>query len=211
MTTATSLPALDKRADLAGPGIGTYEEVAKILPNDYTSLLDRKETQKAIAAVKRYIEDGLCRELNLIRVEVPLIVDRRERRQRQPRPRRLAHAGRVPVRPRHRPAPRRPGGAGGHQVEADGAQAVRLRGRRGHQHRHARGAQGLLPRPRPQRLRRPVGLGAGDHRRRAQPRLPRRTSVKTIWKVHQGRRGARAARSSRSSTTDEVPASSPRS
>ena len=27
-------------------------------------------------AVKRYIEDGLCRELNLFRVEVPLIVDR---------------------------------------------------------------------------------------------------------------------------------------
>ena len=74
MTTATSLPALDKRADLAGPGISTYEEVAKILPDDYAPLLDRKETQKAIAAVKRYIEDGLCRELNLFRVEVPLIV-----------------------------------------------------------------------------------------------------------------------------------------
>ena len=25
----------DKKADLAGPGISTYEEVAKILPNDY--------------------------------------------------------------------------------------------------------------------------------------------------------------------------------
>lgn len=67
---------MDKRADLAGPGISTYEEVDKILPTDYRSLLTPKETQIAVAAVKRYIEDGLCRELNLIRVEVPLIVDK---------------------------------------------------------------------------------------------------------------------------------------
>ena len=66
----------DKKADLAGPGISTYEEVAKILPRDYKSLLDPKETQVAITAAKRYIEDGLCRELSLIRVEVPLIVSR---------------------------------------------------------------------------------------------------------------------------------------
>jgi aspartate--ammonia ligase len=66
----------DKKADLAGPGISTYEEVAKILPKDYKSLLDPKETQVAITAAKRYIEDGLCRELGLIRVEVPLIVSR---------------------------------------------------------------------------------------------------------------------------------------
>jgi aspartate--ammonia ligase len=65
----------DKTADLAGPGISTYEEVEKILPTDYQSLLDPSETQRAITALKRYIEDGLCRELNLIRVEVPLIVD----------------------------------------------------------------------------------------------------------------------------------------
>ena len=64
-----------KVADLAGPGIGTYEEVERILPTDYVPLLGRKDTQKAITAVKRFIEDGLCRELNLIRVEVPLIVD----------------------------------------------------------------------------------------------------------------------------------------
>ena len=64
-----------KQADLAGPGIGNYDELEKILPQDYNSLLDRKETQRAITLVKRYIEDGLCRELNLIRVEVPLIVD----------------------------------------------------------------------------------------------------------------------------------------
>ena len=66
----------DKKADLAGPGISTYEEVAKILPKDYKSLLDPKETQVAVTAAKRYIEDGLCRELSLIRVEVPLIVSR---------------------------------------------------------------------------------------------------------------------------------------
>jgi aspartate--ammonia ligase len=66
----------DKKADLAGPGISTYEEVAKILPRDYKSFLDPKETQVAITAAKRYIEDGLCRELSLIRVEVPLIVSK---------------------------------------------------------------------------------------------------------------------------------------
>jgi aspartate--ammonia ligase len=66
----------DKRADLAGPGISTYEEVDKILPTGYDSILDRKETQLAITAVKRYIEDNLCKELNLFRVEVPLIVSK---------------------------------------------------------------------------------------------------------------------------------------
>jgi aspartate--ammonia ligase len=66
----------DKKADLAGPGISTYEEVDKILPINYHSILDPKETQVAITAVKRYIEDGLCRELNLFRVEVPLIVSK---------------------------------------------------------------------------------------------------------------------------------------
>lgn len=65
----------DKKADLAGPGISTYEEVERILPTDYRSLLEPKETQIAVTAVKRYIEDHLCQELNLIRVEVPLIVD----------------------------------------------------------------------------------------------------------------------------------------
>ena len=64
----------DKKADLAGPGISTYEEVEKILPNDYKTILNPKETQIALTAVKRYIEDNLCRELNLIKVEVPLIV-----------------------------------------------------------------------------------------------------------------------------------------
>jgi aspartate--ammonia ligase len=64
----------NKVADLAGPGVSTYPEVEKILPTDYQPLLGPKETQHAVTAVKRYIEDGLCRELNLFRVEVPLIV-----------------------------------------------------------------------------------------------------------------------------------------
>jgi len=64
----------DKKADLAGPGISTYDEVDRILPRDYRSLLTPKETQIALFHLKRYIEDGLNRELNLFTVEVPLIV-----------------------------------------------------------------------------------------------------------------------------------------
>jgi len=41
----------DKKADLAGPGIGDYDELAKVLPDDYT------------------------KELNLMMVTVPLIVE----------------------------------------------------------------------------------------------------------------------------------------
>jgi aspartate--ammonia ligase len=70
---ATTL--LDKKADLAGPGIGDYAELEKILPNDYHSLLTPRETQKAIFAAKNYIEENLCKELSLMMVTVPLIVD----------------------------------------------------------------------------------------------------------------------------------------
>ena len=66
---------LDKKADLAGPGIGDYKELEQVLPHDYHSLLTPKETQQATFRVKRYIEDNLCKELNLMMVEVPLIVD----------------------------------------------------------------------------------------------------------------------------------------
>jgi aspartate--ammonia ligase len=66
----------DKTADLAGPGISTYEEVEKILPVGYEPLLNRMDTQRAVFMVKRYIEDRLCRALNLDMVQVPLIVDR---------------------------------------------------------------------------------------------------------------------------------------
>jgi aspartate--ammonia ligase len=65
----------DKKADLAGPGIGNYEELEKILPNDYEPLLPPKERMKALFAVKDYIEENLCNELNLFMVQVPLIVD----------------------------------------------------------------------------------------------------------------------------------------
>jgi len=66
----------DKKADLAGPGISTYEEVAKILPTDYHPILPPMERMKAVYEIKRYIEDGLARELNLNLVQVPLIVTR---------------------------------------------------------------------------------------------------------------------------------------
>jgi len=69
------MSSMDKKADLAGPGISTYEEVEKILPSDYESLLTPMETMEAVYAVKRYIEDHLCKELNLTMVQVPLIVD----------------------------------------------------------------------------------------------------------------------------------------
>lgn len=65
----------DKKADLAGPGIGDYKELEKILPNDYSPILDHRETMKALFAVKNYIEENLCKELNLMMVQVPLIVD----------------------------------------------------------------------------------------------------------------------------------------
>ena len=64
----------DKKADLAGPGIGNYNQVEKILPSNYRSLLNPLDTQKAIFSAKRYIEENLCKELNLSMVTVPLIV-----------------------------------------------------------------------------------------------------------------------------------------
>jgi aspartate--ammonia ligase len=65
----------NKKADLAGPGIGDYDELEKILPDGYRSLLNFRETQEAIFEVKSYIEKHLCKELNLMMVQVPLIVD----------------------------------------------------------------------------------------------------------------------------------------
>jgi aspartate--ammonia ligase len=65
-----------KKADLAGPGIGNYDDLEKILPTDYEPLLSPKERMKAVFAVKNYIEENLCKELNLQMVQVPLIVDR---------------------------------------------------------------------------------------------------------------------------------------
>ena len=65
-----------KERDLAGPGIGDYDELEHVLPDDYKSPLTPKETMRALYAAKRLIEDRLCQELNLIQVQVPLIVDR---------------------------------------------------------------------------------------------------------------------------------------
>ena len=66
----------DKTADLAGPGIGDYAELEKVLPDDYQALLSPRRRMEALFTAKRYIEDNLCRELNLTMVQVPLIVDR---------------------------------------------------------------------------------------------------------------------------------------
>ncbi len=66
---------LGKIADLAGPGIGNYDELERILPDYYVSPLSPKETQQAIFGLKRYIENNLCRALNLMMVTVPLIVE----------------------------------------------------------------------------------------------------------------------------------------
>ncbi len=64
-----------KQADLAGPGIGNYTDVERVLPNDYHPLLAPRETQRAIYAVKSYIEEHLAKELHLELVQVPLIVE----------------------------------------------------------------------------------------------------------------------------------------
>ena len=65
-----------KEADLAGPGIGSYDELERVLPRDYAPLLGPRETMRALYAAKRLIEDRLCEELGLTMVQVPLIVDR---------------------------------------------------------------------------------------------------------------------------------------
>jgi aspartate--ammonia ligase len=67
---------LDKKADLAGPGIGNYDDLKQELPDDYEPLLSPMETMQAVFAIKNYIEENLCKELNLQMVQVPLIVDR---------------------------------------------------------------------------------------------------------------------------------------
>ncbi len=136
----------DKRADLAGPGVGSYGELQRVLPHDYDSLLTRRETQRAIFAVKHYIEENLCRELNLIMVTVPLIVDVASGVNDM-----LDRDGaRTPIQfhiSNHRdehPVDA-PGGAGRDKVEAGRADGVRVLAGRRRLHRHARGTQRLLP------------------------------------------------------------------
>ena len=64
----------DKTTDLAGPGVGTYPEVADVLPSDYRPVLAPKQRMKALFRVKNFIEENLCRELGLFMVQVPLVV-----------------------------------------------------------------------------------------------------------------------------------------
>lgn len=66
----------NKQADLAGPGISTYEEVAKILPNDYKPLLSPMKRMEALYMIKHYIEENMAKELNIQMVQVPLIVSK---------------------------------------------------------------------------------------------------------------------------------------
>ena len=70
------MPPLDKTADLAGPGVGTYEALENILPAGYRPLLNPKERMKALFKIKNSIEENLCNYLNLFMVQVPLIVTR---------------------------------------------------------------------------------------------------------------------------------------
>ena len=66
---------MDKKTlDLAGPGISTYTEVSKILPDNYESLLPPLKRMEALYMIKDYIEKGLAEALNLQMVQVPLIV-----------------------------------------------------------------------------------------------------------------------------------------
>jgi len=53
----------DKQADLAGPGVSTYEAVSKILPENYKPLQSLMERMKALFEAKRYIEDGYPHEM----------------------------------------------------------------------------------------------------------------------------------------------------
>jgi aspartate--ammonia ligase len=70
------MTSIGKHADLAGPGIGDYTELERILPEDYRPVLTPRQTMEALYAAKRLIEDGLCEALNLTMVQAPLIVDR---------------------------------------------------------------------------------------------------------------------------------------
>ncbi len=66
----------DKTLDLAGPGISTYEEVSKILPDNYKALLPPLKRMEALYFIKEYIEKGMADALNLQMVQVPLIVSK---------------------------------------------------------------------------------------------------------------------------------------
>lgn len=66
----------ERKAGLAGPGIGDYGLLARELPQNYQPLLDPMDRMKAVFAIKHHIETNLCKELNLQMVQVPLLVDK---------------------------------------------------------------------------------------------------------------------------------------
>lgn len=66
----------NKTEDLAGPGISTYEEVKKVLPDNYKAVLPPLKRMEALYMIKDYIEKGLSKALNLQMVQVPLIVSK---------------------------------------------------------------------------------------------------------------------------------------
>ncbi len=119
----------------------------KILPTDYESLLDPKETQHVITALKRYVEDNLCKELNVFRVEVPLVVDVKSGVNDL-----LDRDGsRTPIQFHIS------NDYDKHPIDAQIVQAAtkwkrialkQFGCKGGNNHRHARGAEGLFPRPR---------------------------------------------------------------
>ncbi len=51
----------DKKADLAGPGVSTYEDLEKKLPSDYEPLQSPMERMEALFALKTFIEENLCK------------------------------------------------------------------------------------------------------------------------------------------------------
>jgi aspartate--ammonia ligase len=67
----------DKTKDLAGPGISTYADVDKVLPDDYAPLLGARDRMHALFRMKNFIEENLCKELGLFMVQVPLIVTKK--------------------------------------------------------------------------------------------------------------------------------------
>jgi aspartate--ammonia ligase len=67
---------IDKQIDMAGPGIGNYDDLLHNLPENYNAILSPKERMAAVFALKTFIEKNLCQELNLQMVQVPLIVDK---------------------------------------------------------------------------------------------------------------------------------------
>lgn len=64
----------DKKADLAGPGVGNYDDLEKILPDDYEPLLPPKERMKAVFSLKNYIEENLCKKEGSNLVAFPSIM-----------------------------------------------------------------------------------------------------------------------------------------